>query len=191
MILWGMGSRSVSPSPACRCCVGDSFVNWADNCSGLLEWQHYPHWLCGSQCTSSSTWHSPHVYLHTDTIHPPPIKSITSKNGLLTTPRCTPSLLDKFIKVLKKEGVTTFGATGYVMVAHPLSLRPWYYTCIKVNAGQQDDMCSICVSKISSVHLWSVTPLIRVARGWTWKCAKRETRIKCLGKNPKHLTLTH
>jgi len=33
--------------------------------------------------------------------------------------------------------------------------------------------------------------LIRVARGWTWKCAKRETRIKCLGKNPKHLTLTH
>jgi len=33
--------------------------------------------------------------------------------------------------------------------------------------------------------------LIHVARGWTWKCAKRETRIKCLRKNPKHLTLTH
>jgi len=33
--------------------------------------------------------------------------------------------------------------------------------------------------------------LIRIARGWTWKCTKRETRIKCLGKNPKHLTLTH
>jgi len=41
--------------------------------------------------------------------------------------------------------------------------------------------CNACV--------W--TPVIHVARGWTWKCAKHETRIKCLGKNPKHLTLTH
>ena len=33
--------------------------------------------------------------------------------------------------------------------------------------------------------------MIHVARGWTWKCETRETRIKCLRKNPKHLTLTH
>jgi len=28
-------------------------------------------------------------------------------------------------------------------------------------------------------------PLICLAWGWMWKCTKRETRIKCLGKNPK------
>jgi len=39
-------------------------------------------------------------------------------------------------------------------------------------------------------------PVIHVAWGWTLKCTKRETRIKCLGKNPKtpnthSLTHTH
>ena len=32
--------------------------------------------------------------------------------------------------------------------------------------------------------------LIRVAWGWTWKCETHETRIKCLRKNPNHLTHT-
>jgi len=40
------------------------------------------------------------------------------------------------------------------------------------------------------------TLMICVARGWMWRCAKCETRIKCLGKNPKtpnthSLTHTH
>ena len=33
--------------------------------------------------------------------------------------------------------------------------------------------------------------MICVAWGWMWKCKTCTTRIKCLRKNPKHLTLTH
>ena len=33
--------------------------------------------------------------------------------------------------------------------------------------------------------------VIHIAQGWTSKCETCETRIKCLRKNPKHLTLTH
>ena len=36
-----------------------------------------------------------------------------------------------------------------------------------------------------------ISKMICIAWGWTWKCETHKTRIKCLRKNPKHLTLTH
>ena len=48
-------------------------------------------------------------------------------------------------------------------------------------------MVSLPRQMASSLPQWTV---IRVVWGWMWKCTKHKTRIKCLRKNPKHLTLT-
>jgi len=56
---------------------------------------------------------------------------------------------------------------------------------------------SYCVIVSWLPPCWHLSQLlICIAWGWTWKCAKCKTRIKCLGKNPKtpdthSLTHTH
>ena len=61
----------------------------------------------------------------------------------------------------------------------------------------QQSRCVDCVSDPPAnapeiiYQPWKGHAVIRIARGWTWKCETCETRIKCLRKSPKHLTLTH
>ena len=67
--------------------------------------------------------------------------------------------------------------------------------------GQRRHCCrkginmGVCLLNLRSwaIFLWKslVGSMIHIAQGWMWKCETRETRIKCLRKNPKHLTLTH
>ena len=58
----------------------------------------------------------------------------------------------------------------------------WFVIC-----GCSGDVLSAVWSSLARLE----GTMIHIAQGWPWKCETRETRIKCLRKNPKHLTLTH
>ena len=69
-----------------------------------------------------------------------------------------------------------------VLEFHPTDHRIWLSGGICM---EYDGNWVFIVMSCNSIQM------IHVAQGWMWKCTKHETRIKCLRKNPKHLTLTH
>ena len=104
-----------------------------------------------------------------------------------------------FFFVLESGVKADFNTSMYIVFSSKLAwvwTNYWQRICLKTlnvlggrlkrwNTGgsQTRSKALICAFLTSPI---SHETVIRVARGWTWKCETRETRIKCLRRNPKY-----